>query len=298
MTALAAVSGVLFALGLLAIVHTLWPAPPRLDQALARIQPTHLPPLRAEAAGGGWRERAGAWLVVHLSRPVGMLTIPRTDLALLQRSAERFMLAKLAWFLTGLAAPGTASSMLALAGASPPWALPTLASLGAGAALSFIPDAMVRSAARARREDFRYAFTAYLQLVLLERDAGAALNTALENPATIAGGWAFVRIHHALARARRAQQHPWRALADLGDHIGLADLIDLAHTTEIAGGEGARMHDILRAKIASMRHEAAAAARAQANARTTTMWVPTSVLMLGFVILIAFPFFVRLLSST
>jgi Flp pilus assembly protein TadB len=296
--ALAALSGVLAALGLLMIARELWPAPPRLDKALAWIQPTHLPVLRTDATDGGWREQVGARLVDHLSRPVGILAIPRTDLALLQRSAERFMLEKLTLFLAGLIAPGAAFSLLALVGASSPWMMPLLASLGAAAGLWFIPDAMVRSAARARRRDFRYAFTAYLQLVLLERDAGAALNTALENPATTAGGWAFARIHHALARARRAQQHPWRALADLGEQIGLPDLIDLAHTTEIAGGDGARMHDVLRAKIASMRHEAAATARAEANTRTTTMWVPTSVLMLGFVILIGFPFFARLLGST
>ena len=57
------------------------------------------------------------------------------------------------------------------------------------------------------------------------------------------------------------------------------------------------MHDVLVAMISSMRHEASAAARAEANARTTAMWVPTSLLMLGFVILIGFPFFSKLLAS-
>jgi Flp pilus assembly protein TadB len=296
MIALAALSGVLAGLGVLLIARELRPAPPRLDLALAQIQPSRLPAPRPPAAADR-RQFVGAWLVDHLTRPAGVLALPRTDLALLQRPAERFMLDKLAWFLAGLITPGVIVALLALAGASPPWTLPVLASLGSAAGLSFVPDALLRSAARERRRDFRYAFTAYLQLVLLERDAGAALNTALEDPATIAGGWAFTRIHQVLARARRAQQHPWQALADLGEQIGLPDLLDLAHTAQIAGGEGARMHDVLHAKIASMRHEAAATARAEANTRTTTMWVPTSVLMLGFVILIGFPFFYRLLNA-
>jgi Flp pilus assembly protein TadB len=155
----------------------------------------------------------------------------------------------------------------------------------------------VRSQARQRRRDFRYAFTSYLQLVVLEREAGAALNAALENPAKITEGWPFRRVHEALTRARHAQQQPWRALAQLGEEIGVRDLIDLAHTAEIAGSEGAKMHDVLVAKITSMRHEASAAARAEANSRTTAMWVPTSLLMLGFVILVGFPFFSKLLAS-
>ncbi|OLT16924.1 hypothetical protein BJF79_48700 [Actinomadura sp. CNU-125] len=83
----------------------------------------------------------------------------------------------------------------------------------------------------------------------------------------------------------------------LGEEINVPDLVDLAHTAQIAGGEGAKMHDVLVAKIGSMRHEASAAARSEANSRTTAMWVPTSLLMLGFVILIGFPFFSKLLGA-
>jgi tight adherence protein C len=85
-----------------------------------------------------------------------------------------------------------------------------LVSLGSAAGLSFVPDALLRSAARRRRRDFRYAFTAYLQLVLLERDARAALSTALEDPATIAGGWAFARIHQVLAAPDAPSSTPGR----------------------------------------------------------------------------------------
>src|SRR5262249_9022022 len=145
--------------------------------------------------------------------------------------------------------------------------------------------------------DFRYAFACYLQLVVLEREAGAGLNAALEGPVTLASGWPFRRIAEALARARRAQQQPWQALAELGEQIGVPDLVDLAHTAQIAGAEGAKMHGVLAAKIAAMRHEAAASSRAEANARTTAMWVPTSLLMLGFVVLVGFPFFSRLIGT-
>lgn len=297
MTAMAVLAGCLAAAGLILLARELRPAPPRLDAALARVQPTplHAAPVSAEAPGG--RERLGRWLAERVARPTGMLAVPRTDLALLGRPVERFMLDKLALFLTGLAAPSVLGGLVVLAGGSLPWTLPVLTAAVLAAVLSLVPDWNVRSQARQRRRDFRYAFTSYLQLVVLERQAGAALNAALENPAKITDGWPFQRIHQALTRARHGQQQPWRALAELGTQIEVRDLIDLAHTAEIAGGEGAKMHDVLIAKMASMRHEASAAARAEANARTTAMWVPTSLLMLGFVILIGFPFFSKLLTS-
>ncbi|WP_067469516.1 hypothetical protein [Actinomadura macra] len=297
MTALAALVGCLAAVGVIVLVGELRPAPPRLDAALARIQPTPIHPDDALASRMSGSERWGRWLVKRVARPSGLLAVPLSDLDLLGRSVERFMLVKLSLFLTGLAAPSVLGGLVSLAGGSPPWRVPVLAGLVLAVALSMVPDWSVRSQARQRRKDFRYAFTCYLQLVALERQAGAALNSALENPAKITDGWPFQRVHQALTRARHAQQQPWRGLAQLGADIDVGDLIDLAHTAEIAGSQGAKMHDVLIAKIASMRHEASAAARAEANARTTAMWVPTSLLMLGFVILIGFPFFSKLLGS-
>lgn len=297
MTVIAVLAGCSAAAGVILLVRELRPAPPRLDAALARIQAAPFQPAPPPADAPSASERVGRWLAERITRPAGMLAVPRTDLALLAQPVERFMLDKLALFITGLVAPPVLSGLVVLAGGSLPWALPVLAGLVLAAVLSLVPDWNVHSQARRRRRDFRYAFTSYLQLVVLEREAGAALNAALENPAKLADGWPFQRIHQALTRARHAQQQPWRALADLGTGIDVRDLIDLAHTAEIAGGEGAKMHDVLIAKISSMRHEASAAARAEAGARTTAMWVPTSLLMLGFVILIGFPFFSKLLAS-
>ncbi|WP_395107557.1 hypothetical protein [Actinomadura sp. SCN-SB] len=296
MTALAAVAGLLAALGIIVVVREFRTAPPRLDAALSRIQATPLgvPPSTATISGS---ERVGRWLVDHLSRPAGVLTLPRADLALLGRPAERFMVAKLILFITGLVTPSALFALVSLIGGAPSWPVPVIVSLALAVVLAFTPDWSVRSQAREHRKDFRYAFTAYLQLVVLEREAGSALNAALEEPAKTTDGWAFQRIHQALTRARHAQQQPWGALARLGEDIGVRDLIDLAHTAEIAGSEGAKMHDVLVAKISSMRREASAAARSEANTRTTTMWVPTSLLMLGFVILVGFPFFSKLMGS-
>ncbi|MBO2465037.1 type II secretion system F family protein [Actinomadura violacea] len=262
---------------------------------MARIQPTLLPAPPTNDLKTG--ERLGRWLADRVARPAGTLAVPRADLALLGRPAERFMLDKLVLLVTGLVVPPVFGGLVALTGGSLPWTFPIVTGVVLAVILWLVPDWNVRSQARQRRRDFRYAFTSYLQLVVLEREAGAALNAALENPAKITDGWPFQHVHQALTRARNGQEQPWRALSRLGEEIGVRDLIDLAHTAEIAGSEGAKMHDVLVAKITSMRHEASASARAEANSRTTAMWVPTSLLMLGFVILVGFPFFSKLLAS-
>ncbi len=138
MIVLAVTAGVLAAAGIMVIARELRPAPPRLDLALARIQAAAPQPGQA-AAGQRLGDRAGGWLAEHLARPAGLLALPSTDLALLERSAERFMLGKLALFLAGVTIPALVESVLALAGSAMSWTVPVLASLLLATGLSFLP---------------------------------------------------------------------------------------------------------------------------------------------------------------
>ena len=72
----------------------------------------------------------------------------------------------------------------------------------------FAPDLVTRVNAAEKRTDFRHALTSYLDLVALERGAGAAPTEALEAAAEIGGGWAFERIAAALDAARQAGRRP------------------------------------------------------------------------------------------
>jgi Flp pilus assembly protein TadB len=163
-----------------------------------------------------------------------------------------------------------------------------------GAALFFVPDVVTRVSARAKRADFRHALTSYIDLVALERGAGAAPTDALEAAAEVGRGWAFERIDGALSRARKASAQPWDGLASLAEDIGISELADLAEIAGVAGQEGGRILDTLCARAESMRAEALAAARAQAGARSTTMVLPIALLAGGFLVLLIFPDFYRL----
>jgi Flp pilus assembly protein TadB len=195
--------------------------------------------------------------------------------------------------LIGLAIPPLLSIVLAASGYTFSWSVPVIAALACGLALFFAPDLVTRTNAAQKRYDFRHALTSYLDLVSLERGAGAGPTEALEAAAQIGGGWAFQRIEAALDGARRVGAAPWTALASLAAETGLPELADLADIAAVAGEEGARILDTLAARAASMRAQALAADRAKAGARGTTMVVPIALLAVGLLTLLIFPILYR-----
>lgn len=280
MNALVVLSGALAGLGVFVLADELVPGQGRLDAALARIS-------GPDACGSGWP----AWprAAARLAALTPWAAVPAADLALLGKDRQQLLMSKVVLGIAGLALVPALGMALVLADRPIPWTIPAGASVLAGAALFLAPDLVTRSAAAERRADFRHALTSYLDLVALERSAGAGPTEALEAAAQIGGGWAFARIAAALDAARRASRPPWEGLASLAGQTGVAELADLADIAEVAGQEGARILQTLSARAASMRSEALAAARAKAGSRSTTMVVPIAVLGMGFLLLLIFP---------
>jgi Flp pilus assembly protein TadB len=274
------VAGVLGGLGIFLVVRELIPAPARLDAALARLDSAPVP---------GRRTSVSLRLAQHVSAELPWLPTPTADLALLGQDRDTWIASKITCGLLGLAVPPLLLELLALGGFGVNWQVPALASLACGVALFFAPDLVTKANAAERRTDFRHALTSYLDLVALERGAGAGPTEALEAAAEIGGGWAFGRIAAALDAARRAGDAPWTALARLARETGVSELADLADIAEVAGHEGAKILDTLAARAASMRGQAQAAERAKAGARSTTMVIPIALLGVGFLVLLIFP---------
>lgn len=283
MTPLIIIPGVLVGLGLFILVSHLVPGRARLDAALTRIagtgasaQRVEVPPLRALS------RRLGSWLPV-----------PKADLALLGQDQEQWLTTKIVLGLSGLALIPALTVIALSSGYQLSLTVPMIASLAVGAALFFAPDLVVRVNAAEKRTDFRHALSSYLDLVSLERGAGAGPTEALEAAAQIGGGWAFERIASALADARKASRPPWEGLASLAELTGVTELADLAEIAEVAGHEGARILQTLTARAESMRAEALATTRAKAGSRSTTMVVPIALLASGFLVLLIFPIVYR-----
>ncbi|MFI7033570.1 type II secretion system F family protein [Microbispora hainanensis] len=279
-------AGALIGFGLFLLVRELRPAPPRLEEAVARLRADYVPP----DTSGDLAQRLGRLMATHL----GSLPCPHRDLALLGRPVERFLATKLGLAVLGLLLPAGIAALIAATGSTPGVALPAGASLLGGVVLFFAPDLTVRSEAARRRADFRHAITGYLDLVALERSAGAGPVDALEKAASVSDGWAFARITAVLELARRNQRPAWEGLARLGEQVGIAELTNLADIAALAGQEGARVLDTLISKAASMRGQALAAAKAEANGRTTAMVIPIALLGAAFLLLLTFPQIYRL----
>jgi hypothetical protein len=273
-------AGVLIGLGIFVAVRELAPAPARLDAALARLD---------SAAPPGGRASVPARMARGISAELPWLPVPSADLALLGQDRDTWIASKIVCGLLGLAIPAGLAELVVFGGGHLAWQAPTIAALACGAALFFAPDLVTRVNAAERRTDFRHALTSYLDLVALERGAGAGPTEALEAAADIGGGWAFGRIAGALDAARRAGEAPWTALARLASETGVSELADLADIAEVAGHEGAKILDTLAARAASMRGQAQAAERAKAGARSTTMVIPIALLGVGFLVLLIFP---------
>jgi Flp pilus assembly protein TadB len=276
-------SGTLVGLGVFVAVSQIVPSRPSLDAALARIH----------GAGADDAQDVSAGPLARRLSALPWMPVPTVDLALLGQDTEQWMTSKVICGLLGLCIIPAMELLLAVAGQHTSLAVPAVASLALGTGLFFAPDLVTRVNAAEKRLDFRYALTSYLDLVALERGAGAAPTQALEAAAQIGGGWAFARIRGALAAARKAGRPPWEGLADLAAQTGVAELIDLAEIAEVAGHEGASIMQTLAARAESMRAEALAATKAKAGSRSTTMVIPVALLGAGFLLLLVFPMVYR-----
>lgn len=281
-------AGLLFGLAAAVVAREIVPARPSLRAALGRL----------DAARAPGSAQPVAPRLHELARTLGIaapwLPVPAADLRLLGQRPDEWLASKLLFGLAGLAAVPFLTAVFALSGYDLPWSVPVAGSLLLGAVMFFTPDLVTRVNAAEKRRDFRHALTSYLDLVALERGAGAAPTEALEAAAQVGGGWAFERIAAALGQARRASRPPWEGLARLAAETGVPELADLAEIAGIAGNEGAKILDTLGARAESMRAEALANTKAQAGSRSTTMVLPIAMLAAGFLVLLIFPDFYRL----
>jgi hypothetical protein len=281
-------SGLVAGLGCWLAISELWPAAPNLRAALDRLDGggiAAVPQLGTGLAG---------WLGIRIATAAPWLPVPVADLRLLGQTSSEWLARKVVLGVAGLSAAPVVAGLLVISGSAAAWTIPAGAMLAAGAAMFFVPDIATRVTAAHRRTDFRYALTSYLDLVALERGAGAGPTEALEAAAEVGKGWAFARIAASLDQARKASRPPWEGLAQLAADVGIDELADIANIAEVAGHEGARILGTLSARAESMRVEALATARARSSARSTTMVLPIAMLASGFLVLLIFPDFYRL----
>jgi hypothetical protein len=294
MTQLAVLFGALAGLGVAVIVHELTPAQPDLSDALSRLQ-TRQVPTSAGGAESGLQERVGLLLQRRAGNIPGF-RVPVHDLQIVRIPAHQWLGEKALLGLLGLVFPPVVSLMLAFLGVSLPVAVPALGSLVLGVLLFLAPSISLRERAGRARDTFARTVGAYIEMVALERLAGAGTISALENGASIGESWAIQRIREELTRSRLDGVPPWRGLATLADELRVPELRDLADIVKLAGEEGAQVYESLRARGRSLRNQLLTAEQAKANASSETMFAPLAMLAVIFAFLLMVPAIITILG--
>ncbi len=286
--------GALAGAGLALVVAQLVPAPPDLGAALTRLSQQR--PRAPELAATGLQDRLGRAVLTRAGMLPG-LRPPTRELAILRIQPHEWLGEKVLLAAIGLAFPPLLTALLDLAGVGLPWVLPAVVSLALAALFFALPSLTVRERAAKAREDFARAVGAYIELVALERLAGAGTSQALENAAQVGHSWVFERIREELLRSRLSGTTPWESLSGLADELGVPELADLSDIMRLAGEEGAQVYEALRARGRSLRTAMLTREQARANAASERMVLPVSLLALCFALLIATPAMYRLLVS-
>jgi tight adherence protein C len=211
------------------------------------------------------------------------------DLAVTDRTLERQATSTALGAIVGGLFPAMAFGLAAYAGWHPPAAsLPAacVAGVALGAALPFF--ALHKAAGEARTR-FRRSLCCWLELVALAQAGGMGVEGALDSASRIGSDRAFTAIREALRRARDTGTTPWHALGRLGRELGIDELEELAASLALAGAEGAKVRESLSAKASALRRRQLSEEAAQANATTERLFLPSIVLMLGFVVFLLYP---------
>ncbi|HKE63641.1 MAG TPA: type II secretion system F family protein [Micromonosporaceae bacterium] len=281
---LALLFGAVVGLGAFLMIRGVVPAPPALDAALSRLHPSTSPVTAAPLA-------SGRTLVDRLG-----LKPPATDMRLIGMSIERYTVEKLGYPLVGLVFPAVFGVLLGAAGIHLPWYFPTFFGLALAVVMFMLVDSSIRQKADAAREEFRRAVATYLTLVGLVRYAGAGAVESLELAAQVGESWVFERIRDALADARYANEAPWTRLRQVSAEIGVPDLGEVGDIMSLVGDQGAQVYQTLLSRAQSMRVALRTKEQQRAATATTLLYVPTSMLLLVFLILIGYPAMARILG--
>lgn len=271
------------------------PSHARLSDAVAHAAPSYSERLADPVPVGASRqERMGLWAERHAGRVPGA-TAPVQDLDLIGQTRAWFWGQKVSCALLGLVFPPLVAGMMAALGVTLPFVIPVLVSVGAAAWFWFLPDLDVKARAGRARREFAAMAVLYLRLVAIRRLGGRGVVESLESAAQVSDSWMFARIREELALAKMSGVTPWDALDRLGRSLRVPELSEIADITRLSQA-GAGVSEQLMARAASMRDRLMSKEHTEAVKATTSLTLPTVVLVWLFMATLIYPMIVTLMA--
>ncbi|WP_117209907.1 type II secretion system F family protein [Allorhizocola rhizosphaerae] len=268
--AIAVAAGAVAGYGLYLLVVQFIPATPALGPALKRLHPTPEP------------------IVVAEPKPVPVRA-SSADFEILGRSREKHMFHVILGGVVSLLIPPMVSLLLVIFGMSLPWSIPLLATLAAGVGGAALVHFDLKARAKAARAEFVRALCTYTALTAHQVHSGHGAVEAMERAAAVCTGWPYARLRMALLTAQLQMAPPWDELKRLSTAIGVVELTTFADIMQSAGTDGAQVYSTLRAQAASLRDQVRAKALESAKTRTSKLDVPSTMLIIIFLVLVGYP---------
>lgn len=290
----AALLGAVLGLGVWLMVMGLRPARPSLGEALAILNRAPAPaPVHVQGRGDG--ERDGG-VLAQLGRPLARLLDERmrsrltsgveSDLRVIEQSPGTYI----AELVGGcLVMPLLTYSVFRVVGNSLPPSIIialTLASSALGWPLS---QSALRTRAKARRSEFRFALSGFVDLVHSGVGAGRTVDEAVASAADASDSWACTVLRRTLASARARKEASWTALGRLGSELSIPELEELAANVDLAARRGGQVLRTLAARADTLRSQRMAEARASAHRASQRLTLPLCLMAAGFLLFLMYP---------
>ncbi len=296
----AVVLGALAGLGCLGLLRGLRSPAPSLE-TLARTMARPMQPAVAGPDTGGWPSEIGTQVVALVGRDV-IYSDPRwsslrTNLAITGGSLDQLTSKMVIAGGGGLVLPPLLWVFAQWTGVTLPLVVPLVMALVAVPTGLGLPVVELFGDARHRRRHVRVVVGTFVDLVVLGLAGGIGIEGAMFAASQVSSDWAARRIARALSKARDSGQSPWLALGQLGEEIGVNELIELSTTLQLAGTEGARIRQSLMARSTALRRHEQADAESEANAMTERLFLPGTLLLVGFLLFVGYPAFSRILGG-
>ncbi|MFJ8197994.1 type II secretion system F family protein [Streptomyces sp. NPDC096152] len=291
------VVGAILGLGVYALVRALVPSKRSAVAQVARIDAmrargsAYETSRRARETGrfGSLRSEMGSRVAEFYLQQGWEQRSLRADLAVLERSWEKFLATKALLAVAGLFfGPFLFAVVWTLGFGSSP-VIPVWLALVCAGLFFFLPDLEVRRDAAEKRRDLRRVIGAYLDLVSMSLAGGRGLPEALMAAAEVSDGWANQRIRNALADARITGISQWQALGQLGEELGVEELKDLSASLALVADDGAKVRESLASRAETMRHRELAEIEGSAGEKSQSMLVAQLLLCAGFLVFLIFP---------
>lgn len=290
-TAASIIPGLIFGAGIAILIWLYAPRTVRADYALARLgEVATITPTASPTTTNKWH-RAGGW-VAHRAPQIRYFTAPTRDLDLLDIPVPVFYAAKLRYALTGLLLPLILPLLLQLV-TGQLQTLPVLLSPIVAAICWTLPDGMVAKQAAAARREFTRFVAVYLELVSVALLGRTTAEAALIDAATVSDSWVFRRIRSELALADLTRTTKWDALEQLGETVGVDEMVGMARTMRQADAQ-IGLRDQLESRLSLLRAQIATNEKEDARRNAAKAEIPVYLTLIPPLLLLIVPAFAQL----